>query len=307
MPVFDDDNLPGDPPPLPPTPAARQTAPEPEAPKKHVHSSRLVKLAQEMGYSQHDLDNFPSEAIWEDIERVRAVETARKPAAPVATPTTQPTPADPDEAYLDELSQTHPDLVRVIKKALTKPKFELPEDAKEKLDRLEKAEQTRQARALDRALDDAFAALPEGYGELVGDGEYGEVDAIQQATRVAIFRAAQVDATKDGKKAIAAKIAAAAKTVAGSRVKEPPPSAYQQAASRQPNPPVHVRATPPKDPVNGRFTKEDFGAGTIHRPDGKRTGIEGMTLEEGVRQIMRKNGDPRGDRPVIDIDDNLPD
>ena len=305
MPVFDDDNLPGDPvEPVPtPSPAPRrgvEPAPEP-TPTKHTHSTRLVQLARQMGYSQDDLDNFPSAEIWEDIERVRAAEAAAKPT-PQGVAATPPKPeADPDEAYLARLGEEYPDLARIIKKLHARPEAAVPKDVQEKIDRLEKAEQTRQARALDRALDDAFSALPDGYLELVGEGEYGEVDAIQQATRVAIFKAAGVDAGKDGKKAIAQKIAAAAKSVAGTRVKDAPPSAYQQAAAKpQKTPPI-------KDPATGRFTAQDFNNGHLHRPDGKRTGVEGMTLEEGVRQIMRKNGDPRGDRPVIDIDDNLPD
>lgn len=302
QPVITDDDLPGDPPAPSPRPApSPPVAPEPP-PKKHQHSSRLTKLALEMGYTQADLDDHPSEAIWEDIERVRAVEVPRPAAAVAPTPPTPEPPADPDEAYLSELEKVEPHLARLQRQA-RKDLQEVRAQLKAKdevLETLTKAEQQRQSRAVTRMVDLAFAALPEKFHELVGVGAIEELtDPGQKGWRGAIYQAAKIAAT-DGTRAIAQKILAAATAVCGDRVKETPTDPYGRLPATPPRP------VPPKDPVNGRFTAEQFEQGQIHRPNGRQTGHDQLSAVEATRRYLKEIGDPRGDRPVVEFDEDLP-
>ena len=269
------------------------------APKKYTHSSRLTKLALDLGFSQQDLDKFPSDAIWEEIDRIRG--TTQPQRAEPAKPEPKAPPADPDEEYLSELEKVDPQLAKLMRRAIAKDDLKPIQEKLEKLDRLEAAEQQRQARAVTRALDDAFAALPEKFAALVGEGPIEELtDPGQKGWRGAIYQAAKIQ-PGDGRKAIAQKIAAAAEAVAGSRVKDAPADPYAAAAARPAKP------TPPRDPGNGRFTVPEFNGGLIHRPNGKQTGADPLDDKEQARRYFKDHGDPRGNAPRLEVeDDDLP-
>lgn len=278
-----------------PAPVAKKPESEPVEPaKKHTHSSRLVKAATEAGFTQDDLDNFPSDVIWEELHRIQSITIK---TAPVAQPEVKKPEVDPEEAYLAELEATHAPLANMLRQSKTKlaamEKAQTEKD--EVIGKLTQAEQKRQQAAFDRALDKAFAALPEEYAEYVGTGSIHDLtDPGHMGFRGAIYKAAKLEAT-DSLKQIAAKIEAAAKSIVGPRIKQvaDTTSAYDKLPARKPQ---------PKD-AKGKFTVEEFANGQVHRPAGKKTGLEGLSLEEGARRIMKEHGDPRGDRPVIEMDD----
>lgn len=316
---IDDDDLPDEPqaadrqpaepkkPAKPQQPAREpQAAAEPPAQKKPAHSTVLLKAAAEFGFTPDDLEGFSADEIWEELHRLRTLEAAKpqqqqKPAEPTAP--AKP-PADPDEEYLAELEKVDPQLTRLLRKAIAGQDLKPIHEKLSKLDALEAAEQTRQARALDRAIDAAFAALPEKFLPLVGEGPIAELtDPGQKGWRGEIYRVAGIK-PGDTARQIAAKVAKAAEERAGQFVKEP---AAQSAYDRTPPAPKPPAADRPRD-ANGRYTVGDFNGGLVHRPNGKQTGIEQLEPEEKARRAFREAGDPRGFRPVLGIeDDDLPD
>ena len=315
-PAQTDDDLPdeeptsGQPPARQQPPAAAPAAAPAAEPKKPAHSAVLLKAAAEFGFTPADLEGFSPEEVWEELHRLRDLEAAKpqqQPAKP-AEPQAQPKPpADPDEEYLAELEKVDPGLARLHRRQMEKQAaFEKQLAEKdETIKTLTAAEQKRQVRAWTKAVDAAFAALPEKFLPLVGEGGIeGLTDPGQKGWRGAIYqKAGLTDA--DGAKAIAAKIAKAAEEVAGAHVKEPPAaSAYDRAANGTPKAPRPDR----ERDTNGRFTAGDFNAGLVHRPTGRQTGPDKLDDVEQARRAFREAGDPRGSRPVLEItDDDLPD
>jgi hypothetical protein len=280
-----------------PAPAAKKPEPEPEpepVAKKHTHTSRLVALARAAGFTQDDLDNHPSGVIWEELDRIGA--TAKPPAAKP-----EPKPAapevDPEEAYLAELEASHAPLVGMLRK--TKAELAAIKKAQaekdEQIGKLTAAEQKRADRMRERWLDNAFAALPEEYHELVGTGPLAKIDnPAHQGWRGAIYRSAGLTADDDAE-AVAAKVLAAATAKAGPHAKKPPAAgAYDAAPAR----------VPQKKDANGRFTKEDFEAGHLNRPNGKQTGKDQLDDKAAARRYFNEIGDPRGQRPAVEIEDD---
>lgn len=305
-----DDDLPGDPEPKKPPPkknvappAAKQPEPEPEPePKKHRHSSRLTALAGEYGFTQADLDDNPSEVLWEEIHRLQQIEAARKPVQQVQTEKkAEPeVEKDPDEEYLAELAEVDPKLAGLIRRLKSTDHLKPINERLEKLDALEKAEQARQARHATEIVDAAFAALGEKFEPLIGSGPIADLaDPGQRGWRAEIYQRAKIDFANDSPSRISAKIKAAALALAGDRVKEKEPEPtndYEAAADRRPQP----RGT------NGRFTAADFERGQIHRPNGKQTGVDQLDDVEAARRYFREHGDPRGHHAPIEFDEDLP-
>lgn len=302
MPVtIEDDDLPGEKPEskpaVKPAPVAKKADPEPEPPKKYQHVSRLVREALAAGLTQDDLDNHPSDVIAAELDRLERITASRTP------PKTEPkaetkAEVDPEEAYLAELETTHAPLVKILRQA-KKDREELAaikEQFQKEVEPLKQAEIKRQQLAFDRALDKAFAALPAEYEPLVGTGSIYELsDPGQKGWRGAIYQAAKLEAT-DSPRQIVAKVLAAAQAVAGPHVKKAAEST--SAYDTLPKKPQ------PKSPVNGRFTKEEFEAAQLHRPNGKQTGHDQLNAVEATRRYLKEIGDPRGDRPAVDFDDD---
>lgn len=307
-----DDDLPGNPEPKKPSaetkkpspetkrPATETPEPEPE-PKKHRHSSRLMRLAEDYGFTQDDLDNHPSEVIWEEIHRLQQLEAARKSAPQPETQKAEPE-VDEDEQYLAELKEVDPKLEKIIRRAMSRDDLKPINEKLAKLDALEKAEQARQARTANDLLDAAFEALGEKFEPLVGKGSISEINPGEQGWRGAIYAKAKIDHASDSPSRINAKIKAAALALAGDRVKEKEteaPNAYEAAAQSD------KRSQPSRD-TNGRFTAADFERGHVHRPNGKQTGLDQLDAVEATRRYLREHGDPRGDRASIEFDEDLP-
>lgn len=314
-PTQTDDDLPDEEPTSGQQPAAAQKParqPQPAAPaaepKKPAHSPMLLKAAAKHGFAPEDLDGYSAEEVWEELHRLDSLEAAKpQPQRAAEPPAPAAPPADPDEQYLAELEKVDPGLARLHRRQMEK-QAALEKQLAEKdeaLKTLTAAEQKRQVRAWTKAVDAAFAALPEKFLPLVGEGGIEQLtDPGHKGWRGAIYQKAGL-ADTDGVKAIAAKIARAAEEVAGQHVKEPAAaSAYDRAANGTPKAPKPER----ERDTNGRFTAGDFHAGLVHRPTGRQTGPDKLDDVEQARRAFREAGDPRGSRPVLEItDDDLPD
>ena len=311
-PVQTDDDLPDEEPTTgQQQPAAKKPAQPPAAePKKPAHSTVLLKAAAEFGFSPEDLEGFSADEIWEELHRLRSLEAAKpqqqqKPAEPTAA--AKP-PADPDEEYLAELEKVDPGLARLHRRQMEK-QAALEKQLAEKdeaLKALTAAEQQRWQRQVDRMIDKAFAALPEKFLPLFGDGPAADLaDPGQLAWRAEILKTAKlVPADAASQKTFNVKIAKAAEERAGRMVKEPEPTIGYGGAAAGPKAPKPDRG---RD-ENGRFTPADFHAGLVHRPTGRQTGPDKLDDVEQARRAFREAGDPRGSRPVLEItDDDLPD
>src|ERR1700727_1249838 len=142
MPAEDDD-LPGDSTPEPTT-KKKPTEPVEEraAPRKHQHTQRLVSIATELGFSQADLDNHPSETIWEEVHRIQTLQAEQSKAKQLALekPKTPVEEVDEDEAYIAELEKD-PEVSPKFAKLLRKLKAGSDnKEVKEKLDKLDAIE-----------------------------------------------------------------------------------------------------------------------------------------------------------------------
>lgn len=299
----EDEDLPGDPEPKPvakPAPAAKKAEPEPEpaVPAKPTRSKFLLDAVAELGYAEADLGDMSNDEAWEAVERTRKGRTApaAKPEPKVAVPE-----ADPEEAYLAELEASHAPLANMLRKS--KAKIEAMEKAAKEKDEvighLTKAEMARQQKAFDRSVDAAFDALPEEYHDYTGTGSFGKLaDPVHKSVRTAVYQAAKIDGGKDSAEQIAAKIAAAAEAVVGSRVKKAaePASAYEAAAK--------ARKPQPKDAKNGRYTADEFEKGHVHKPGGKATAADPLDDVEQARRYFKEIGDPRGSHAGVSLDDD---
>lgn len=296
-----DDDLPGDETP-PKKPAAKpkpkstpEPAPQEPAPKKHVHTQRLVNIAAEMGFSQADLDNHPSDVIWEEIHRLNtlAAEQEKARSAPAPAPKVE-VPVDEEEAFLAEMeanAEIDPRYVKKLKK--DRERLKALEEKAARIDQLEAAEKARTGRQQTEMLDTAFALLGKRFEALVGTDSLSDLtDPGQKGWRTEIYRKAKVDFAKDSQRAINKKILDAAVALAGARVEEEPETnEYDRKPVRK------------KDPETGRFTSEDFDRAVTMRPSAKRPAIPEISGVEALRQHFAANGDPRGSRNYTDPDD----
>lgn len=303
-PKSDDGAGPDDEPEILPAPKAK-TTPEPETPAKPKHSSRLLAAAAEFGYSEADLEDFDSDTIWDEIRKQTELRATSRQRAPEPAPKPKDEPEDEDEAYLAALkTEGYTDtFIAAERKKLARLKAAEVKAAR--VDQLEAAEKTRAAASINDTIDSAFTGLGKKYEQLVGTDPISDLtDPGQLGWRNAIVREAKL-LTTDSKAAIAKKIAAAAAKLAKGRVADEEDD--EVAAGYQPEV-EPARKPKAKDPATGRFTVEDFANGHVQKPSGKKTGLAGLDAVEGVRQMLRANGDPRGYRSaVVEIDDDLPD
>lgn len=308
-PAVEDDDLPGE----APKPKKKPAAPiveepdesPPPAPKKHAHSQRLTELALHLGYSQSEIEQTPDEALRQELALIQT-EIGRNVAPPPAPESKKAVeePADPDEAYLAELesnSEVDPKHVAFLKRQVAARKAAEAKAAK--VDQFEEKEKYREERQAQDSVDFAFAALGKKYEKLVGAGDMAEItDPGEKGWRFAIYQAAKIDFKKDSQRAINRKVAEAAAKLAASKVKDDEPGEDEEVNAYDKPP----KRAPAKDPETGRFTTDDFEGGKVAKPSGKKNTPAEMDAVEATRQLLRANGDPRGFRPVIEFDDDLP-
>lgn len=283
------------------TSQGKKTQPEPETPKKPKHSSRLLAAAAEHGYSEADLEDFTSEEVWAEIRELDKRAAARQQPAPAPkAEKKEPAAEDDDEAYLKALKAEGYTDTFIAGERKKLARIKAAEEKAAKLDALEAAEKTRAAAAINDTIDAAFTALGKKYEPLVGTDSIADLtDPGQRGWRDAIVREAKIQ-HGDSKSTIAKKVAAAAAKLAKGKVEEDEPETVADGYA------VGGKKLPPKD-ANGRFTAEDFANGHVQKPSGKKTGLAGLDAVEGVRQMLRANGDPRGYRStVVEMDDDLP-
>lgn len=293
--IIEDDDLPS---PAPKAPAPRVAVspptppppPPPPAAKKYTHSARLVAEARRLGFTQDDLDDNESAVIWEEIHNLTRVEAARNIATPPPPVPDPPAVVDPDDEVLSEWEAVDPkgaaylrrqrEEMKVLKASL--------KERDEKLETLTKAEQQRQQQTWQDKANAAFAPHKAALG--TGDVEIARKTAvISYLNHLAVTKQATTLEADVAKAVVALGFAAAP----GGNVTTPPPE------------PTPVRKLPPKNPENGRFTKDDFNAGLLHRPDGGDAGnTDDLTDAEMVRRRRREHGDPRGDRRSFASDDD---
>lgn len=303
-PLDENDDLPGD----EPKPVAKKTPPqqsqqqptqqqnpkEPEpAPKRHTHSRRLVEVATALGFTQEDLDTFPSEVIWEEVHNLQALAARQQSQQPTVDPARKPAP-EMEEFDIDAF--VDPKLAGYFKQQAAEIKA-LKEQNK-KLEALEQAEQQRAARARDDMIDAAFTALGKRYEQLVGADAFADLtNPGQKGWRVEIVRAAKLDFSKDTARTVARKIAAAAAVVAKDHVPadEPGPQSGYEAA---------VQTSKRRNPASGRFTADDFERGQVARPSARKAGVAEVNGAEALHRYLKEQGDPRGDRGYVDPEDD---
>lgn len=290
----------------PPKTPRQPVEPEPDA-KKHTHTQRLIGIATELGFTQHDLDNYPSEAIWEEIhniQKAQAAEAARV-QRPVAAQITKTEPeVDAEDEYLAAMEknpEVDPAFTKFLRKLKEKAEAKDVREKLSKVDKLEEAEKQRANRAANEAADLAFELLGKKFEPLVGTDSMLELtDPGQKGWRTAIYKEAGINHATDSQRVINAKIAKAAAKLAAGKVAE---EEEEVAANAYETP----KKKPAKDPTSGRFTADQFEQGKIAKPSGKRPGAEPGNAVEQARELFRVNGDPRGYRPAIDDTmDDLP-
>lgn len=317
-----DDELPGEPEPAArpepkakpapkPAPAPAATA-EPETPKPRRSKALLDSLA-EFGYSEADIEGFSNEEVWEEVHNLRRSRTpaAAEPAARPVAPANPPEPeSDPLDGWLAEFDKTDPvggKFLRGLRDANKQLQTALKE-RDEKLDTLTKAEEQRQRRVIVKAIDAGFAALPEEYKALYGEG--GEADLTDPGAvgwRRAVIEKAGVK-VGDEPRAVAAKINATALKLAAGRVQPPEPTVADLYGGRAAGP-KPKRQLPPQDPETGqfvpasRFSAADFNNGHVHRPSGRATGGDAADAVQQTERYLREHGDPRGNRTRVEFDD----
>lgn len=288
-------------------PVVEKVAAETPAPTKHVHSQHLVNLALHYGFSQADIDSTSPADLRHDVQMTQAAIAGSKPAAePVkAAPTVE---VDEDEEYLAEVD-ANPDVDPKFKKFLRSLKKKADakdtKDVRENLAKLEERDVKRERERTFDMIDVGFGALGEKFQHLIGVGDRGEIsDPGERGWRGAILDKADIKAG-DNQRTISKKMQAAAAVVAAGKIKaddnDEPESLNAYADSPKPK-----KQAPPKDPATGRFTAEDFERGKLTKP-GKKIAAEAGSAVEQMTEYFRQNGDPRGFRPVVEMDeDDLP-
>jgi len=307
--IEDDDDLPGSPEPKAsakkkPSPApVEEDEPEekPAPPKKHSHNSRLVDLAVHFGYSQAEMDSTPSDTLRQEIQLLQATVAANRPAPAPEKKVVET--VDEEEEYLASLEanpEVDPKHAKFLRQLKLKADKSDQKELREKLTAMEERDKQRDIRQHVERIDNAFTSLGKKYEPIIGTGSmYDLTDPGERGWRAEIAKEAKIG-PDDSQKSINTKIAAAAAKLAAKKVKvddeDEPENPYEEEPIK--------KKTPAKDPESGRFTAEDFERGVISKPSGKKGEAENLSAVEQTRQHLRKNGDPRGFRPVVEMEDD---
>lgn len=263
-----------------------------EQPAKPKHSARLIAEAAKRGYSESDLEDYDAATIWEELNRIDELASRQaKPAAQPAPQKKQDEPQDEDEAYLAALEAEGYTKTFIAAERKKLARLKAAEEKAARLDALEAAEKNRSARQVNDIIDAGFAALPKKFHSLFGEESFADLDPGQRAWRQEALQKAGIDLAKDSQKTINRKIAEAAQKAAKGKVadEEPEEEGYELPAKKKPK---------------SRLSEEDFENGQLLKPSGKKGGLNGVDLHEGVRRIMKENGMPGGNRSVIEMDDD---
>ncbi len=271
-----------------PPPKAKASEQQPAKPK---HSARLIAEAAKRGYSESDLEDYDAATIWEELNRIDELEAKKKAPAPVPQKKQSDESQDDDEAYLAALEAEGYTKTVIAAERKKLARLKAAEEKAARLEALEAAEKSRSARQVNDIIDAGFASLPKKFHTIFGEESFADLDPGQRAWRNEVLQKAGVDLSKDSQKTINRKIAEAAQKAAKGKVPddEPEEDAYEIPAKKKPK---------------SRLSEEDFENGQLLKPSGKKGGLNGVDLHEGVRRIMKENGMPGGNRSVIEMDDD---
>jgi hypothetical protein len=310
------DDLPGPEAETKPNPTAKQTKPktpapreeieeddDPPPPKKHRHTPGMVQLARHFGYSQDDLDETSPADLRSELSLLQT-EVGRATPKPTAEPAKKPTPeaVDEEEAYLakleanPEMDQEHVKFLRKLK-----AKAEAADKKAAKVEEFDERDKKRETAKHVEMLDNAFAALPKKYHKLFGtDGMADITNPGVRGWRMEGVKEAKIEGG-ESQRSMNKKIAEAAAKIAAGEVEEDEPEPNPNDPYELSKPKKKVQA---KDPETGRFTEEDFARAKIAKPSVKKIAAGELTAVEATRNYLRQNGDPRGFRTPVEMDDD---
>lgn len=168
---------------------------------KHAHSPRLVNMAVSLGIPQSKIDAWDSERLEETVEllTLQAVAASREANRSEILARTAPKPAEapapPPEEEIDlGFDTTGWDEATVAAlKAFAKKQREPYKALEAEVKVLREREHGRMATTVFEAIEDGFAALPDGYANAIGKGEFVDVDEDAQAVRKNIVNRASAD------------------------------------------------------------------------------------------------------------------
>lgn len=285
-----------------PIPAPREEPDEDEeepVAKKHRHTPGMVNLARHFGYSESDLDDTSPADLRNELSLLQT-EVGRRTPKPTAEAEKKAAPVDEDEAYLDSLEK-NPDIDKEHVKFLRKLKAKADAADKKaaKVDEFDERDKKRETAKHVEMLDNSFTGLGKRFEKLVGTDGMAELnDPGMRGWRMEIVKHANIEAG-DSQRTMNKKLLAAAEKVAVGRVEEDdtPDLENPYEASRP-------KKKVAKDAATGRFTEEDFARGHVAKPSVKKIAAGEITAVEATRNLLRQNGDPRGFRPAVSMDDD---
>jgi len=218
----------------PPAAAAPEAPPEKPAeptpkPLKSAHPRALVRRALELGAARGITRDQIEAATPEELDDWLEQEEALQKQMPVE----DKKPAkeeDDDEIVLDD------EVVGTLDKGIQKALKAVPKLLKQnkelskKLEDAEKRDHIRNQKLITEAIDASFAAVPDRYKKLVGEGGIDDIDKTgkEAQRRLAILRHANIDPTKDSARTIAKKVKDTLDLLYGDETPEPAPAPVKQ-------------------------------------------------------------------------------
>lgn len=244
------------------------------------HSPRLVNLALSLGVPQAKIDSWDADRLEETVElltlqALAAQRDANRTETLSRTATPPPVaPAPPPDEEIDlgfDTTGWDEQTVKALQ-AFAKKQREPLKATQAEVQRLREQEQARTVSTVFEAIEDAFAALPEGYHAALGKGELADLDEEAQALRKTIVSKASKDyLAATGRqlenataRQIKAQVEKAATKMFGKFVPAPAPPVIVTAGvddEDEPEEPVEsypvqnnpVRQAPAQDPKTGRI------------------------------------------------------
>jgi hypothetical protein len=306
-------------PPVAALPAAAPAAPpEPSAPAKPQHSKRVLRMAEQFGIPQAEIDATEPEALDEalvllqrqmldDRQRLIAQPGRVQTNEPAPTETPPATPAKPAGFDLgmtpEEEADLHPGIARMFKTLAAKI-TEL-ESLKGTVGTIQQREQRREHESFQQRCDAAFAK----HEAILGKGSYAELNpnGPELRRRQAVLDTAQRD---NPKLPFEARVQRAVEALFGAQpVASPAPAApVQQPTSEQ------LLTRDAQGRITGRISPEQWNAAATARPShretpakppGKERATEFVAEQLKTRDFFAQEG-PNG-APAVSDEETLPD
>lgn len=278
-----DDSDPGDETPAAPQgavkPHPKQAAPaEPEEDDAPQHSPRILRLARELGFGDHDVSLLsPDELEAEVTEAARQIARDRRAASANEAMRQQPQPQAPAEPEVDPYDidladdEYDPKIVSNVKKLRDHIKAQAEElkELKQQIGRIGQIEGRRQAESNDQMIDRVFDSL--GAADHFGEGRPAP-GTREMARRQAVLGYV-VNQLKDHRGTPEQKMREAAETLFGVN----PPAA--------PAPARRTAPTPARDAATGKWREAATIAPTRRAPEKSAKGIAAArrTFMNGMR------------------------